>query len=474
MTVARERTCGECGEENTRIWRVEAGVSYCGRCYARCFKRALCPGCGMFRRLLKAKANARCRTCVAAAPCVRCRRPGLPVHLMTSDGPVCGGCRPYFRNDEPCDACGALSRELRRVDTDLGEKRMCAKCAPSDHRSCAQCRRHRACTVGLDGKWRCALCTSKGKVPCPSCGASMPAGRGRRCEACYWLARTRALEAQLIELMEGRLARQAFTEFADWMRRTVDIKRAAHRLRAHAEFFAALDRLDEAAWSGPALLARFGPAGLRRFELPVRWLTECRGVRLDAKHKQASADTLRVASIVAEVPANTPAHNVISGFARELTSRVEAEKLQIRSMRMALRPAVDLLAVTDSGWQRMPSAHDLKRYLSRSPGQRAALSPFLRYLRQHHAVTLAPAAVVPDGRARQDQLERRIASMAMRPELTGEEQKLWYRLCLELFHGLNARAASRTASQAIAVELADGYSLKVDDLEYWLPKPRSA
>ncbi|BCO27329.1 hypothetical protein MIZ03_2217 [Rhodoferax lithotrophicus] len=45
--------CDECGKDVAKIWRVHKGHKFCSTCYARVFKRRMCPKCGNFAKLPK-------------------------------------------------------------------------------------------------------------------------------------------------------------------------------------------------------------------------------------------------------------------------------------------------------------------------------------------------------------------------------------------------------------------------------------
>src|SRR3990167_6646886 len=101
-----EPQCDECGCVGKKIQRVYKGRRYCTSCYARLFKRDMCPGCGNYERLAIFNEHARCRRCIAKAPCVRCSRTGKPVGLITEYGPACTSCANHYHTPKPCEGCG--------------------------------------------------------------------------------------------------------------------------------------------------------------------------------------------------------------------------------------------------------------------------------------------------------------------------------------------------------------------------------
>lgn len=164
------QTCDECGKTVARIWRVRKGHKYCGTCYARVFKRRLCPKCGNFARLPKNDPDAICLECQVAKPCARCGKTDYAVGKITSYGPVCGACASHFREPEPCEVCGKPSQRLTRVSRLGHDQRVCPSCARADHGVCEACRHHRLLDQGKDGRMLCKACCEKGEVACPECG----------------------------------------------------------------------------------------------------------------------------------------------------------------------------------------------------------------------------------------------------------------------------------------------------------------
>lgn len=463
--------CGTCGREMPKAHRVHEGVRYCGTCYARCFKRLLCGGCGMFKRLLAAEREPRCRSCRASLPCTRCLRRGRSVGLMTQYGPVCNSCRPHFVAEEPCEVCGCLSSRLTRVSGAFANKRACPKCAREGQRTCSSCRRHRPCTPQPDGSWVCAKCRDVGQVDCGECGRAMPAGRGVRCEDCYWDARLSRVTIQNIELLRGPDVRNAYSKFNEWLRLQGKAKTAVRFASRYVEFFAELDRADLREWSPTSLLRHFGAAGLRKNELPTRWLTSTGNLGAPSPtDKIESVEQRRIEQILLQVPVDTLAHKVVASFKARMLHRHDEGTLALRSVRASLLPAVALCRRGHPQWQQLPVQSDLDGMLKEVPGQRAALSAFVGYLNSEHGCSLRlpgkPTAGEPQ---MQKMLERRIAEFLITP--AGQSDAEWTVLALRYFHRMSAADARRIASSAHVRDDGDGVELRYLGLNYWIPKP---
>ena len=307
-------------------------------------------------------------------------------------------------------------------------------------------------------------------MSCGGCSEFMPAGRGKRCEQCESKERFARNASQLAELISGARARLAFGQYTEWLSGEAALKATVRRLPEHVQFFEALDKAGDEPWTGEFLLRHFGTAQLRRFELPVRWLEQQRGVVLCAEDKKTEAESRRAAAAVDGVPQGTLARTLIDEFSSALSSRVSNGDLSPRSMRMALRPAIALLANEDPTGARVPGQKALDRYLERVPGQRAAISTFIGFLKANHGAELKlPAKPRPGGATVRKQLEKQIVALVTRPDEATRLTERWLPLGLRYFHHLSA-AQAKSICQAAEVRYdQDGVHVVFEGQTYWLP-----
>lgn len=468
--------CDECGRDILKAHRVEGGRKYCTTCYARCFKRRLCSGCGMFSRLLVSANDPKCRSCMANAPCIRCARAGRDLGMVTEAGPVCNACYPYFRESVTCTQCHQATQRPQHVEFDEGRKLVCQRCATAHHRTCSLCRRHRLCNDRPDGTRVCKKCDEQGTTKCEACASPMAAGRGSRCEDCYWKARGEAVGAQLCELLSSARVREEFQRYVSWAIAEIDLPRLVRALPRHVKFFELLEQqAGKEPWSAPLMLRVFGTAGLRKFELPVRWMHASGALEINAQEKEAAAELGRSQALVATAPPETVARRLLDEFYTDLHAKVRAGKMKPKSMRLSLRPAVSLLERADAGWQRTPDQAVVAELLDATPGQRAALSTFLGFLKAKHGIELRASVVGRRRRSgKREALGKQLAALAKEQPRPSDFESRWLYTALAYFHERSSAQAKSLLKEGALTEMDVGYELVVEDAKYWLPKPPGA
>lgn len=318
--VVLSQHCDGCGHMMNKAHRRHKGQRYCATCYARMFKRRICPSCGSFARL-PPDDDATCRKCDSARPCVRCGERGRRVGLMTEYGPVCSACRPHFISPKPCGECGKPSNRLSRVSRLGLQVQVCPACARSDFATCQACRRHRLLARAEDGRMLCKACLTIGTVSCPVCGGQMPAGRRNACEPCYWRrVHLRRVKLDQSAFESSRFA-ALFADFAAWLQCHAGGHRAALTVHRYLPFFTEIEKRWSEIPAYPDLLKYFGAEGLRRVRLPMKWLGESHQMTVDAVAREAVSEGRRVATIISTVPAGTVGAIALSAYKSKLQEK---------------------------------------------------------------------------------------------------------------------------------------------------------
>lgn len=462
--------CDECGKTVAKIWRVHHGHKYCSTCYSRVFKRRMCPKCGNYAKLPKNDPNAICQKCQVDKPCVRCGKTDYEVGKITSYGPVCSACASHFREAEACEDCGALSKRLTRVSRLGHHRRVCPRCARADHAVCVACRRYRLLEQAADGRMLCSACLEQGTVPCSSCNEPMPAGRGKQCEACYWR-----------ELLNKRLTincaafsvpamAEHFIAFGEWLGSEVGHQKAAINLHRYLPFFLEIEKQWKAIPDFQVLLKYFGTLRLRRALLPMNWMQSASLVVPDTLAKQEDSEQRRIASTMEKVGQSTEERILLNNYYKELLEDLKAAQTTLRSVRLAITPAAALLIKGREMGQMPPDQRVLDSYLAQTPGQRAAVARFVRYLRERNGAEIhLPKA---NSKAKHNRRKKQEAELLLMMQEGVRNKEFRHKLivaAVSYFHDVPKHKLSNLTNVSM-VPSDDGVTVNVNEVDYWLPQ----
>lgn len=464
--------CDECGKSVAKIWRVFKGHRYCVTCYAREFKRVLCPECGNFARLPRGFPEAVCTKCEMNKPCVRCGKVSYNIGRITPYGPVCNACAPYFRKKVPCEVCGIPSSGLSQSKRLGHDRRVCPKCSRANHGTCGACRRYRLLREVPDGRMLCKKCVDMGKIPCPKCGRSMPAGYGQQCECCYWKGLLEKRVSMDMAAFSTPEMSRLFKAFGEWLGMEVGNQKAAITIHRYLPFFIEVEREWKTIPEYGLLLSHFGAARLRKVLLPMGWMTKTGLIVPDTGKKESDSEKRRIVVLLEGFPQGSKEMAILEGYHRSLQDSLQKGKTSRRSLRLALSPTVALLRKGIEMECSPPDQKVLDAFLVKSPGQRAAISGFIRYLREMCGVDIALPKMNSE-KIRQNRMRKLEVEMLtlMQGNREDEEfQRKWRSVTLAYFHGLPKKVAAMLADDAVS-EVDDGLIVEWKNHRYWLPKP---
>lgn len=456
-----KQQCDECGRDMLKAHRIQSGRRFCGTCYQRVFKSRQCPRCGILGRLLKSDPNAICRQCVKDAPCARCGKTEYKIGKITLFGPVCNSCSVYFRPPRlPLQPVKGEAQQLVKSHDQT----------VFDRGTCQDCRRHRSLSVSPEGRKLCSVCLRDGLVPCPCCGNDMPAGRGNACEDCYWkntyLKRLRLDE----EGLSSSQFVQIFHRFGMWLLEQVPAQKAALTIHGYFPFFYEMEKRWGKVPSYAQLLIHFTAEGLRRVRLPMRWLSETLQVVVDAQEREDASDLRRIAEIVASLPVETPAAQVLAAYNSELQTKIAAGRVSIRTARLALRPAASLLATCAKSGFQLPGQDALDSYLLNAPGQKASIFGFVSFMNSQHAANLVVRVDDQKTRSmRRKQLEAEMVKLLEDGQRDDAFEAEWISISLAYFHGLPRRVGKKSKIFSLSTDVDGNFSVFLNGNTYFVP-----
>ncbi|MDO5667394.1 MAG: hypothetical protein Q4G44_06180 [Alcaligenaceae bacterium] len=474
MNTITKKMCDECGRFTTKIFRIYKGHKYCGTCYVREFKHQECSKCGQISRILKSHEIALCQQCENNQPCIRCGKKEYKIGKITIYGPTCSACSVYFRNPEPCEICGTLSKRLS-TSKELGHNlRVCPKCITSNHATCQACHKYRKLQPKENGQLVCKKCYEIGEIICPECQELMPAGYGEKCESCYWQELLKKRIRMDCAALNSQVIIEHFDSFGEWLLTHTGEKKAAINIHRYFYFFLDIDRQWGEIPNYSGLLQHFSAAKLRLYQLPMKWMQETGLIELDIIAKKENSERNRIATLQNKLPPNSIERHLLDGYLKLLLKRLENSKTTLTSIRLALTPAVGLLflkSATDEVGV-FPTQETLNQYLSQKTGQKAAISGFIGYLCKQHNVDIALPS--PDDpsliKLKRRTLENELLHLMLCEHCTDTNKQKWLKTGLAYFHGLNQNMIKQALKNGVDESNGD-LTVMLNDLEYWLPMP---
>lgn len=263
---------------------------------------------------------------------------------------------------------------------------------------------------------------------------------------------------------------EAFGQFGEWLLSEVGGQKGALSIHRYLPFFVKIEKRWGRIPVYADLLTHFGAEGLRRVRLPMRWLGEARQIVPDADAREEDSDRRRIAAIMASAPSSTPAANALAAYQDRLTQRVSTGKSTVRSVRMALRPAVSLLLASADGGAKLPDQSALNRYLLEAPGQKAALTGFVNFLNEQHRLGLV--LKVNEKRVSELRKKKLEAEMLALTREAGTDENFrhrWLSVALAYFHGLPRRVGRVVLGEQIKPVEGGGYMVAWEGQGYWVP-----
>lgn len=461
--------CQGCGRTTLRAKKVHKGQRYCDNCYRKRFKRRMCAGCGNFARLPVFDLSAHCSSCEQSAPCVRCEKTEFKTGMRTEHGPVCKVCVPYFREPERCENCGILSQRI--ATSAVTGLRSCQKCREPAQATCSKCRRHRVLVAGDAGQMLCQLCHTEGERKCSSCGMQMPAGRVRECEPCSWAA----LYKKRVQINLNGFGHQLSTVykgFAEWLLEQVGPHKAALNINKHYLFFKAIDEKWGAIPGYDALLTHFGALALRRAENPMRWLAESGKVAVDEMSRNRDSERRRIEATLAEIHESWP-KQLLADYYAVLLARMDRQKTDLHSVRLALRAAANFLKVARLDDQMLPTTKHLEAYWRGSPGQIAALTGFVGFLNKNYQLELSTK---PNRRwlmkAKTAKAEHELVAL-LQDRGADDFERRWIAKALVYFHSISRVSRNTLVYRHEPFQHTAGFSVSHGEGTLWVPSADS-
>lgn len=467
--------CNECGKQVASISRRYRGLRYCSTCYSREFKHAECPNCNKLSRLYKRDQAAICRQCYFSQPCIRCKKGHYLTGKDTEYGPVCKACSVYFRSPQTCYECSKVVSQY--IYYDQAKKHyLCLKCAyKSDHKTCPKCRRHRVLFEAGNGQYLCNKCLTIGEISCPICNQPMSAGRGDKCENCYWnITLNKRISINSAAFSDIQL-RKEFINYIHWLKSQKGSKKASLLINKHAIFFIHYEQISKFQLSDKYIPATQGDIKIKLFKLISLWLSTVSKSIIDKETVDNFKEQRLINKVLLELKESTQKYSVLIEYYDKLIAKKYQRKTTLKSIRLALRPACDLLKVSIKLGLHLPNQEALTKYLSKAPGQCSSVNGFLNFLNTSYQTNLETNTSIIRkivDKTRNKNIGKELINIAKKLQREPDNTELkerWVRLGMQFFH--QCKLSKKEAIQASAKihSFEKGAKVSFKNTTYFLP-----
>lgn len=352
-TRGHRTQCSGCGSKMAKAHRVFRDLAFCATCYPKEFLRRPCIKCGKPARLHRSQDSGLCRSCIRSNwHCLRCKRPVTRAALLVDDKPVCKSCRRYF----PPFPSKPKQEGLQ---------------------TCSICRKYRK-PANKTGKPVCSRCTKGGRT----------IEEIAQEEKAYWASRVARQLDSIAENLKTSWCHKLYLEFVEHEIDRTDPKALALKLKRYLYPFQVLEhKLPEKDAINPSsLLELFTAEDMRLHETVFRFLQKIGLAVPNIQQRCDDSEWRRIREILSSL--DNPDHSVL--LDRFFMARYgEGSNVAPKTIRLALNAARGLLSRASTP---IPVQHDINSYLRRVPGQRAALSSFIGFLKSCGShVSLVPS-----------------------------------------------------------------------------------
>ena len=168
------------------------------------------------------------------------------------------------------------------------------------------------------------------------------------------------------------------------------------------------------------------------------------------------------------------ARTILDGYHEHLIQRVATGTTTLRSVRLAISPAASLLVFADLMGRMPPDQKALDGFLRQAPGQRAALSGFVKYLYERHGVEISLPKNDPNRayRKRRKTLEAEILALMREGRTDRERKQRWLSVALAYFHDLPFKTGQNVSDKDITAD-ENGMTIRIGGGSHWIPRPNA-
>ena len=366
------------------------GKHYCRKCYDKLFHVKTCSVCKMKRKIYYALKIPICKFCqVKNKPCIRCKKTDYIPGAITKHGAICNSCAKYYRDNKICSNCKVKNTTVsNRTLLDGTRKLLCQKCYNKTLPTCSSCRYRRKPYSYLisNKKPLCKICSTEVDRKCKICNNAIPAGWGNICSEC---SNQKTLNKK-VDFIRKTLSSQIaiyFYEFSIWLKARRGVLFTANHIQNYQVYFYDINKLYTQNNKMPTykkLLTYFPKATSNKYRLVNSFLAEKNLIHIDRKLKEEFADYNLIEKYLNVFNKNDYRYKIIQDYYRRLKVKLSVGKITIKSLRLALTPAIKYLKYCGNFPNLKPNTYSLEGYLWCSPGQKSSITEFVNFLQKNY------------------------------------------------------------------------------------------
>gem|GEM_PF-1897459 len=378
---------------------------------------------------------------VPATPCLRCGKTEYSIAKTLKNGTVCGSCITYFQTYESCSECGNdMYQTSNRTLSDGTTKLLCNKCYSKHLPVCNSCGyRRKALAFTLEKKPLCKFCAIEKTRKCIKCKDEFPAGQGRICQTCRY---TKTLDNKVTFISDSLThLNECFIGFSKWLLNRRGLLFTATHIQNYQLYFYQIDELYEQLQQMPSyevLLNMFRFATGKKYLLVHLYLNEVNLIRIDKSITDKYANFNLIEKQIAVFGKGTMQYKIIQEYYSYLCGKLKGKQLQLRSVRLALTPAIKFLQYCQNFKDSTPSMYILEGYLWLYSGQRASVTEFINFLAKQYSydlqITKVPNAILIRPNVSHQILKGRVIQLLQNPKIIHKKMQYFYAAIFGYFH----------------------------------------
>lgn len=376
--------------------------------------------------------------------CLRCEKINYVIGKTLETGTVCKSCAKYFQIYESCSTCRDDMYPTSNRTLPSGKVRLlCDKCYSKHLPVCHSCGyRRKALTFTLEQKSLCKFCSIEKTRKCTKCKKEFPAGRGRICQACHY---QQTLDNKVTFIANSfTYLNKCFVDFSEWLLNRRGILFTATHIQNYQLYFYQIDELYEELQQMPSyeiLLSRFRFATGKKYFLIHTFLDEQHLIKIDGNITEKYSNFNLIKKQLERFNSCSYKHKLIHKYYQYLCTKLQNRQITLRSIRLALTPAIKFLQYCENFQENKPTMKALEGYLWLYSGQRATITEFINFLTNEFAyslqITKIPKACLSRPNVSHQILKGRVIRMMQNPKIIQKKLQYFYAAIFGYFHWVN-------------------------------------